>query len=166
MTSSSTKHNVDPRDIERGYSPDAVWTRTVAGLGVGLLLLAVLIMFGISIAFRTLLPEAQLQDAGKEWRMQHHAPGVEPNQAYSRQRILADENASLRQYAWSDEEHKFAQIPIERAIEIMADRKLQVQWPELSRMVLAAGDESQEEGPVASAVPLKEQTKEKREETP
>lgn len=113
----------------RHHEPDSIWTGSIATVGVGLLLLVTLALIGIATAFRVLLPDLPAIGAGDAWTRQHQAPGVEPNQAYDRQRILAEEQAYLKQYAWQNKEAGIARIPIERGMEIMAERGLNVEWP-------------------------------------
>ncbi len=114
---------------QRGHEPDAVNVRAMALIGLGLLSLVLIAVVGVALAFRSFVPDPPLVTAEKQWQRQNTNPGVVPNQAFDRQRIQANEQALLSRYRWLDKEHRAAQIPIERAIEMMAQRRLQVQWP-------------------------------------
>ncbi|MEO8494580.1 MAG: hypothetical protein ABI614_05895 [Planctomycetota bacterium] len=122
-----------PDDARRGHEPDAVSVRWMAGIGLGLLAVVIAAAAGIALAFKVLVPPAPLITADKEAREQLMTPGVQPNQAYDRQRIEAEERAMLSHYGWQDQEHRMARIPIERAMELMAQRKLQPGWQELDQ---------------------------------
>lgn len=128
MTEHATEVDHNDNAVRR-HEPDAVWAGTVASIGIGLLLLVILGLIGIAIAFKILIPSQPLVGAGDEWIRQHQAPGVQPNQAYERERLLADEESFLQQYAWQDKDRGVARIPIERGIEIMARRNMTVEWP-------------------------------------
>jgi hypothetical protein len=122
----------DEKRAEGQHEPDGTWAGWVAIIGGGLLLMVILALLGIWIAFKTVLPHQPLVGAEVEWNQQQAAPGVEPNQAYGREKLLAEEETFLGNYAWLDEERGIARIPIERGIEIMAERKLIANWPAIA----------------------------------
>lgn len=127
MTHEPTKSR--DSNVERGHASEAIWPGVVALCGVGLMTLIILAMIGTWTAFHWLVPGPPLTDAGVAWRAQNRLPGVEPNQAYGREELLAEEQAFLRQYAWLDKERAVAHIPIERGIELMAQREMKIAWP-------------------------------------
>lgn len=113
----------------RGHASDVIWTGVVALLGIGLLTLIMLAMLGTWTAFHWFVPRPPQADAGVKWTAQNRVPGVEANQAYGRGKLLAEEREFLRQYAWQDDERTVARIPIERGIELMVQREMQIAWP-------------------------------------
>ncbi len=117
-------------DSQRLHSPDGVWSGTVALSSLGLLVLIILAMIGTSSVFHWLYPGPALKNAGAEWNSQNDIPGVSPNQAYQRGKIEAEEQTYLTEYAWQDKKRGMARIPIQRGIELMAERDLSVRWPE------------------------------------
>lgn len=116
---SNTKHQ---------HEPDSIWSRSLAAIGIGLLLLVIVTLFGVGLAFKIFFPQKPPINAADAWSRQP-APGVQPNQAYDYEQLLAEEKTFLGQYAWQDKDRGIARIPIERGIEIMAERKLHVSWP-------------------------------------
>lgn len=122
-------HQSERDNADRRHEPDWVWTGSIVSIGVGVVLLVIFAMIGVATVFRDLIPQRSLVDSGVEWNRQHNLPGVQPNQAYDRQRLLMEEEAYLNQYGWQDKDRGIARIPIERSIEIMAQQNLQVEWP-------------------------------------
>jgi hypothetical protein len=57
-------------------------------------------------------------------------PGVRPNQAFDRMQFEAERRKLLASYGWQDRRRDVARIPIDRAIEIVAENDFQVPWPE------------------------------------
>ncbi len=55
-------------------------------------------------------------------------PGVNPNQTRDRRQIEAGQQQQLNSYGWVDETHLAARIPIARAMQLLAERKMQVDW--------------------------------------
>ncbi|GAA4468024.1 hypothetical protein [Novipirellula rosea] len=109
---------------EPGHEPDAVWTRTIIGIGLGLFGLVVFAMVITGLTLKWLIPSSPPTGTDQVWKLQNRVPGVQSNQAYERERIVAEERAFLKQYAWQDDAHTIARIPIERAIEIQSDPAL------------------------------------------
>lgn len=127
---------------ELGHTPDAIWSGTIAALGIGLLVLIILAMIGAWSVFHWMYPGPSPTRGTAQWHAQNLIPGVEPNQAYGRARLLAEERAQLQQYGWQDKERGMARIPIDRGIELMAQRDLHVEWP--------ASDEASNADPVSA----------------
>ena len=55
-------------------------------------------------------------------------PGVMPNQALGREEREAQQKKVLNQYAWRSDSDAVATIPIDRAMEILAERNLDTSW--------------------------------------
>ena len=115
--------------LERKHEPDAIWVRMVASLGIGLLVVVILALIGIAGAFYVLMPHALSTHAGTIWRNQNQDPGVEPNQAYDREKMQAEEETYLQQFSWEDKNRGIARIPIKLGIDLMVERKMKVKWP-------------------------------------
>lgn len=114
---------------QHGHEPDTVSVRGMALAGLGLLLLIFLSAGAIALAFKWIVPTGPLVTTNQQARRERMTPGVEPNQAYVRERIESAEREALSSYGWQDKEHSIVRIPIQRAMELMAERKLQVKWP-------------------------------------
>ena len=52
------------------------------------------------------------------------APRLEPDALLPRRRMVAEENAALTTYGWVDRDAGIVRIPIERAMELLAERGL------------------------------------------
>lgn len=112
----------------RGHQPDKVATGFITLIGLGFLGLVLVSLFFLAMLQRWLAPTQPPQDVDAAWKDAQTAPGVEPNQAYERTRYQAALDERLQSYGWEDQQRSKAHIPIDRAIEIMADRKLQTDW--------------------------------------
>lgn len=111
------------------HEPESLWVGTVTTTMLALALLLGVVMGGVALGFRFFAPATHATGANDTWEQQHLDPGVQPNQAYDRQQMTEEQKAYLKQYAWLDKERGIARIPIDRSIEIMAERGLQVEWP-------------------------------------
>jgi len=123
--STSTTRQQQPN----GHEPEGISTRGMAAAGAGLLLLVILIVAGAALAFRTFVP-ARRMSSDRRAAAQHVSPGVQANQAYDRGRIKAAEQAVLSSYQWRGDNKRNAAIPIERAMQLMAESELMVDWQE------------------------------------
>ena len=123
---------VGPDDKRSGHEPDAVSVRWTEIIGLGLLGLVLFISVTLALAFRMFVPNPSATP-GELARLENSAPGVKPNQAYDRQRIQAAERDTLNHYGWQDQSNGVVRIPIDRAIELMAERKLHVDWPKVEQ---------------------------------
>src|SRR4051812_2708799 len=102
------------RDSHESYEVFAGWLHWIAVIIVGSLIAITWLMYELAHTWLAPLP-----------RIEQLAPPGRPRlQAYPRlelQTVLAQEREVLHQYQWVDREHGIARIPIERAMEIMAD---------------------------------------------
>ena len=92
---------------------------------VGLIAGAIL---GIWFALSVWVSERPLQQAGTQWEINETAPGVQPNQAFDREQYQRQLQRRLNEYRWEDAGRSHANIPIERAMELMAERQLRSPW--------------------------------------
>jgi protein SCO1 len=102
------------RDSHESYEVFAGRLHWIAVIIVGSLIAIIWLMYELAHTWLAPLP-----------RIEHLAPPARPRlQAYPRlelQTVLAQEREALHQYQWVDREHGIARIPIERAMEIMAN---------------------------------------------
>jgi hypothetical protein len=118
----------DSNKTPRGHEPDGVAVRWMEMIGLGLLGLVIVTIVMLAVAFRMFVPNVRATP-DELARLEKLAPGVKPNQAYDRQRIQDAERETLNHYGWQNQKKDIVRIPIERAIELMAERKLRVDWP-------------------------------------
>lgn len=111
------------------HEPDTISVRAMTLAGGGLFALILLATGGVAVALQQLGNFGSHIDADRQWKLQATSPGVVPGQAYDRLKIQAAESARLQQYRWQDKTRGIASVPIDRAIELMTQAKLQVDWP-------------------------------------
>ncbi|MCA9109641.1 MAG: hypothetical protein KDA52_06820 [Planctomycetaceae bacterium] len=112
---------------EQGHEGDGLHVRTIVITAVSLFLLAVVSLGIVSLIMRSRSQaDASHTTAAEEWRAQAVDPGVTPDQTAMRTAAERQLQQQLSSYAWQDSDHKFARIPIERAMSLLAERKLQV----------------------------------------
>lgn len=125
-----TKPTTTQSDKQHGHQRDQVSVRWVISVGIGLLGLIGMTLVVLGLLLKVNLPDKALVEAGAEWERTERAPGVEPNQEYDRIAYERMMRQRLSRYQWRNREHTVARIPIDRSIEILAKRKLEVRWPE------------------------------------
>lgn len=113
------------------YEPDQLSMRWITAASIGLLVLILFVIAGLFAFFAEFPAGRDIPSAEQEWRRPRAGAGVQPNQAYDRVQIEAQQQRWLEEYGWQNEEHTFARIPIDRAVEMMAERKLMTAWPNL-----------------------------------
>ncbi len=116
-----------------GHEPETMDTRTVAMLVVGLLAIVIFALVIVGLGFRWFVPYSAKENAGQQWQNQRGNPGVEANQKYDRQELQANERKLLDGYGWQDEQRTVARIPIIRAMKLMVERELEVDWPKFKK---------------------------------
>lgn len=121
-----------PRDpeldaaIRRGHEYATLQWRTILAVGLSLFLLTIVALLLVAGVLRSHnFSQARGLRATEQWSLQNRDPGVQPNQAYTRQQLDEFTRQQLTSYAWQREDHSVARIPIERAMQILAERKLQ-----------------------------------------
>lgn len=128
MIDGATKIDQAEELRELKHEPDATSARGVTLSGLALVTIIALGLGISAVAIRQLSSVWSHVGADAEWKQQETAPGVVPYQAYDRLQIQASEKKLLEEYRWQDEARGTASIPIERAIELMTQRKLQTNW--------------------------------------
>jgi len=112
------------------HEPENVFSFGVLLVNGSLLLLVIFALFFVSTGFNWFAADPGLAGASQTWELQQTSPGVKPNQAYDRERLQAAEQELLHSYGWQDDQHEHARIPIERAMHILAESNLQLDWPQ------------------------------------
>lgn len=116
------------------HEADNVSVRVMATIGLGFLIFVIVASGSVALAFKWLDADSTLVSAEVVVKRQLTGPGVHPNQAEERRQIQASEDALLNQYGWQNQQHDVARIPIDRAIELMAERKLKTGWSKQSEV--------------------------------
>lgn len=117
------------KSIDRGHEQDHLAAGWVTGLGIGLLLLVIAVTTGIAVVCSWLLLPRRPGEVRETWSHRSEGAGVQPNQAYDRVASRTRKERHLHQYGWQDKERGIVHIPIERAIEIMAESNLRFEGP-------------------------------------
>lgn len=111
--------------VQRGHESDAVPAKTIITVAFSLLLLAgTALLFVAVIMQRHDVSEHEVTRASDQWRLQNRNPGVQPNQAFTREQLEARLRLQLSSYEWKDGRHQIARIPIERAMQLLAERQM------------------------------------------
>jgi hypothetical protein len=130
MTSESNMYeahdNPDGRMPAGGHEPDAVPARAVVWTAIGLMLGLVL---ALALAYATfeLLAEHDKPPATEVTAAPPRAvpaPQLNPDQQRTLQALRHAEQAILGSYEWIDGQQGIARIPIDRAMEILAEKGL------------------------------------------
>jgi hypothetical protein len=64
----------------------------------------------------------------RDRRRDRAVAGVAPNQARQMAELSRRHRRLLTRYEWADSERKIARIPIDRAMELLAENRLNVEW--------------------------------------
>ena len=104
-------------------------TRPVFQLIVGLAVFVAAAMVVMAILFgyfteRETAFDTSSSPLAKEAAMAASGPQLQPNPHVDLEKLRLDENAYLTSYGWVDQREGLVHIPIERAIELMAERGL------------------------------------------
>ena len=113
---------------QQRHEADNTAIRTMTLIGGGLIVLLLATVATVGIALKLVYPSTSMLSADETAKAQSMTPGVVPNQAYDRQRYAAAEQRVLNDYEWLDDDHTLARIPIDRAIELLGERKLRIDW--------------------------------------
>lgn len=113
----------------RGHEDAGLHVWGIVATAVALFVLAVVSLGIVALIMRSQTDaDASGVTASQQWRRQAVNPGVTPNQTDERQREDAHLQRQLHGYAWQDADHRVARIPIERAMQLLAARQLQVDF--------------------------------------
>jgi hypothetical protein len=124
------------RDAPLGHEPDAVSVRAVTGTVVGLVILVISTLVLLYAVLNLLARATPVPPAPSLVHLPPEtstAPRLNPAQFRQLRDLRAQETEILSTYGWVDRKAGVARIPIERAIEIMAqDLATQHSEPEKS----------------------------------
>lgn len=107
-----------------GHEVDRVNVGTVVRVGAGLATMVIVSMIGMVYLFRGLdaVVEVKLPTyASPAEELTPPPPRVSPDQAKQRRELRAEHRRILTSYGWVDQEAGIARIPIDRAIELVAN---------------------------------------------
>lgn len=126
-------HNSDStlaEAVRQGHESSTLAVRAVAVTGVAIFLVVVCALAIVALVMKS-KPElpADMSSASEQWKRDVTDPGVQLNQAVERRQLAEQNDQRLNSYGWENDDHFTARIPIDRAMKIMADRKLNVTWP-------------------------------------
>jgi hypothetical protein len=126
----------DRRETEARQNSEDVSAGVVLASG-GSIAALIAIALGVSACVVQWKSEADSQadlrtglEAGELRAFDPADPGVRPNQAFDRIRFETGRRKLLGSYGWQDRPRRIARIPIDRAIEIVAENDFEVPWPE------------------------------------
>ncbi len=122
--------STSPEKEQRGHEFDVIDARAVIGSGIALLLVTVLCMLIAYAWIDISAPERQRIATGE--RSAAEIPGQQPPPSHglpdtpvaSAEGLAASESARLRGYRWIDQRTGRVSIPIERAMDIVAEHGL------------------------------------------
>ncbi len=129
-------------DVEAGgpLEPAGVSLRLVIWGAFGSLALALGALWGLSAVYDWQVPNRRLPAPE-----QFPSPRVQTHQAEQRRDLLAEQRRQLAGYAWADPEKALVRIPIERAMDLLAQRGAAAYAP-----LLPAGPAAPAAGPATT----------------
>jgi hypothetical protein len=127
MEENRTPHDEEPRNPHVHYEPGDVNAIFLTKFGIGMALMITVFLFMLAGLFsylkareaklaRVPAPVARPQALPPE-------PRLQADPAVDMRRMRADEERLLHQYAWIDPDKGIVRIPVERAMELMAQGK-------------------------------------------
>jgi hypothetical protein len=124
MTLSSTPlHDPPPATA---YEKRDVSIRAVLWLALGIVIAAVIVHVGLWVLLASLRREARQHDPRlsplAETQPTPPAPRLQSAPSQDYRQFRREEDERLHSYGWVDREHKVVRIPIERAMELLAER--------------------------------------------
>jgi hypothetical protein len=131
------QHELGPEpasaDLAAGHEVSDVSIRGLVTFLVGLVVSLAVVVLAVAWMFVLLVRRAQQEDPPKSPLAELRetdppAPNLQQSPAFD-MRIMRDEqNAALQRTRWIDKEAQIIQIPVERAMELVANRRLP-DWP-------------------------------------
>jgi hypothetical protein len=123
----------DPAAERRGHELRDVNARGVALFAAGLVAAAVIIHLGVIGLYKALEAQHPSPDAPSRIALHPHMlappPQLQTSTAADLEKFEAAENATLHGYGWVDKSAGIVRIPIERAMELTAERGLPTRGP-------------------------------------
>jgi hypothetical protein len=121
---------IDPAETpSHGHEVSDVRLRPVLSFGVGMLVIALVVLFAMAWMFQYFAGrQARLDVPGSPVaeRRPPPEPRLQTAPAQDLNAIRAAEDAVLSSYGWSDRQAGIVRIPIDRAMELLAERGLPV----------------------------------------
>lgn len=120
----------EPKNPHVHHEPGDVDARALTKFGLGMSGLVVVFLFGLWGLFQYFAKrEAELgpapsQGAGVAAQKLPPEPRLQPNPVRDLRQMRADEDRLMSQYAWIDPDKGVVRIPVERAMELIAQRGL------------------------------------------
>jgi hypothetical protein len=107
----------ESRKAPFGHEPPGVATHRVVGvvLGIGVLIAVARVAIWFSLTYLVMPDHAQLKT---QPAVLPPAPRLQPHPDHDLTVLREEKRALLERYAWTDTSHRFARIPIERAMQI------------------------------------------------
>ena len=124
------RHTEDGTSVEAGHEKSDVSIGAIVKFGIGLAVAALLVHVAMWGLFRVLETRVDRRDraipplVAAALRRTPPEPRLERDALLPRRRMQAEENAALTTYGWVDRDGGIVRIPIERAMEILAERGL------------------------------------------
>lgn len=115
-----------------GYEPNKIDIRFAISLIVGIVLVVVLGLWLMSVYFQLLasdgpaVPANPVADSLRRIGQQNVEPILDPGKRQQLEELRAGEKTLMQKYEWIDESAGIARIPIDRAMEILAKKRLPV----------------------------------------
>jgi hypothetical protein len=110
------------REAPFGHEPPGVATRRVVGvvLGIGVLIAIALVAIWLALTYLVMPEHAQLKT---QPAVLPPAPRLQPHPDNDLTALREEKRALLDSYMWTDKSHRFARIPIERAMQIYVGKQ-------------------------------------------
>jgi len=131
----TNSHGAEPHNPHVHYEPGDVNARALSKFGLTMGVLVLFFMFGLYFVFRYFVEhEAEIgQPASRAALVNPQKQPPEPRLQQYPARDMRDwrakEDRILHQYAWIDPDKGIVQIPIDRAMDLLAQRGLPVEPP-------------------------------------
>ncbi len=111
----------------KGYEPSDANIRSVVLFGVGLFAAIVLVLFGMNRLFHYLVARDRAGTVSSPFALMREIPPLPRLQVFEaadQKKFRESEESVLRSYGWVDRDAGVVRIPIDRAIELLAERRL------------------------------------------
>jgi hypothetical protein len=116
--------------VGAGHEPSEVGIRRIFSFGIALVVMVVVVMSALGLVMGVFKKDEK-QLASNRPRLfnvddpgLYPAPNLQRSDEYEMKAYREEERAALANYGWVDPKAKIAHIPIDRAIEILAERGL------------------------------------------
>jgi uncharacterized protein (DUF58 family) len=130
MAGNNAHSGEEPRNPHVHHEPGDVNARAVTESGLAMAVLIVVFVFGlwgVFVYLKSRVTEMSLprsMSAMVNAQKQPPEPRLQPHGAQDMREMQADENKIMQQYAWIDPDKGIVRIPVERAMDLIAQRGL------------------------------------------